>query len=120
MSDLGHSLADIRVGGKQLVVLAGLPIGESGQFLGNSLEKPDDDTNGSRLHVVAELVDGRDILKSILVKFYPQKYTGTYRNTVMAVKLHFLPNSKEDCSEDVDGRPVLKPITAVHARVKSR
>lgn len=119
MSDLGHSLADIRIGGKQLVVLAGLPIGESGQFLGNGLEKPDDDTNRGRLHVVAELVDSRDILKDILVKVDPQKYNGSYRNTVMAVELHFLPNSKEDRSEDEDGRPVLEPITAIHTRVKS-
>jgi hypothetical protein len=29
MSDLGHGLADIRVGGKQLMVLAGLPVSES-------------------------------------------------------------------------------------------
>lgn len=121
MSDLGHGLADIRVGGKQLVVLAGLPISESGQFLGDSLEESDDDTDRSRFHVVAELVNSRDILRSRrLVISFVKNMAGTYWNTVMAVKLHFLPNSKENCSQNEDSRPVLKPITTVHTGVKSR
>lgn len=119
MSDLGHGLADIRVGGKQLVVLAGLPIGESGQFLGNSLKKSDDNTDRSRLHVVAELVNGRDILKSRLVMLIVKNTVGSYRNTVMAVKLHFLPNSEKNSSQDENGGPVLEPVTTVHTGVKS-
>lgn len=119
MSDLGHGLADIRVGGKQLVVLASLPVSESGQLLGNSLEKADDDTDRGRLHVVAELVDSRDVLRSTLVISIAKNTVGTYWNTVVAVKLHLLPNSEENCSQNEDSRPVLEPITTVHTGVKS-
>lgn len=63
------------------MVLAGLPISESGQFLGNSLEKADNDADRSRLHVMAELVNGRNVLRSRLVRFYRQEirweHTGT-------------------------------------------
>lgn len=121
MADLCHRLADVRVGGKQMMVLAGLPIGESRQFLRDSLEKTDNDPDRSRFHVVAEFVYSRDILmRHKLVKHSLSTIiVKTYGNTVMAVKLHFLPNSKQNRSQDKDSRPVLKPITTVHTGVKS-
>lgn len=64
MSDLGHCLAHIGVGSKQLMMLASFPVSESRQFLGNSLEKSDNDTDGGRFHVMTELVNGGNILRA--------------------------------------------------------
>ena len=76
LPNLSHGLANIKVGGKQLVVLACLPVSESRQLLGNSLEKADNDTHGCGFHVMAELVNGRDILRSRLAKFNCWGYWG--------------------------------------------
>jgi len=77
MSDFCHRLADVRIGSKQVMMFACLPISESWQLLGDGLEETNNNTDRSRFHISAKLVNSRNI-----------------RNTVMTVELHFLPDSK--------------------------
>ena len=80
---------------------SGLPLSESRQLLGDGMEETDDDTDGSGLHIVAELVDGSGVW-----------------NTVTRIELHLFPDSQENGGEHEDRGPVLEPITTVHAGVQ--
>lgn len=98
-----HGLADGNVIVQELTVSSSLPLGESRQLLGDGVEEADDNTNGSRLHVIAELVHGRSV-----------------RDAVVAVELHLLPDSEEDGGDHKDRRPVLQTVATVDARVERR
>lgn len=84
-------------------VLAGVPLHEAGELLADGLEETDNNTNGSALHVVAELLD------LLLIRL-----------AVMAVELHQLPDGKQDRGNHEDGRPVAKLVTLVDRRVEAR
>lgn len=61
--NFSHGIANVGVGVENLMVLLGVPVGEGWKFLGNGLEKTNNDTNWSALHVVAELVNGSRVLR---------------------------------------------------------
>lgn len=62
LTNFGHRVADVCIRIKEMVVLVGVPLVESRQFLRYGLEEPDDDPNRGRLHVCAELINGGSIL----------------------------------------------------------
>lgn len=65
LTDLRHGVAHIRIRVQQLVVLLRVPLGEGGQLLRDGLEQPDNNPDGSGLHVGAELVNGGLILVGV-------------------------------------------------------
>lgn len=62
VANFSHCLTYVKVRIEKLVVLAGVPIRESRELLGNGLEETNNDTNRGGFHIVAEFVHGRDIL----------------------------------------------------------
>ena len=64
LPDFSHGFADVGVGVEDVMMLLGIPVGEGRELLGNRLEKANDDTHRSALHVVAELFNGSSILKA--------------------------------------------------------
>jgi hypothetical protein len=62
LPDFGHGVAHIRVGVEEMMVLVGLPVGESGEFLRDGLEETYNDTDRRGLHVIAELLDRSSVL----------------------------------------------------------
>nr|POE47236.1 hypothetical protein CFP56_00568 [Quercus suber] len=101
--DLGQGVTDGGVGVEKVVVFARVPLLEAGQLGGDGLEEADDDADGRRLHVLAELVDG------LLV-----------RDAVVAVELHLLPDGEQDGGEHEDGGPVLELVARVDRAVQRR
>ena len=101
--NLGHSITDGLVGVQDMMMLAGIPLHKGGELGAHGLEKTNNNTDGSALHLGAELLDG------VLVG-----------NTVVAVKLHLLPDEQENDGEHEDGGPVLQLLTGVDRRVQSR
>jgi len=56
---LRHSLANSDIIIEQLTVSPSLPLRESRQFLRNSMEQPNNNSNWGCLHIVTELIDSR-------------------------------------------------------------
>jgi len=96
-----HGFTDSDIVIKKLAMSSSVPFGERGKLLRNGVEEADDDSYRCGLHVIAELVDGSWI-----------------GYTVMAIKLHLLPNSEKDGGKHEDRGPVLKSIAAVDTGVK--
>lgn len=67
LPDFGHGVADVGVGVEDVMVLLGVPVGESGELLGDRLEEANNDTHWSALHVMAELLNSSSILKLMSV-----------------------------------------------------
>ncbi|KAI6775325.1 hypothetical protein HG530_002083 [Fusarium avenaceum] len=103
LSYFSHSLANRGVVVKKVTVLAGIPVGEGGELLGDGVEETHNNTNRCCLHVGTELVDSDRV-----------------GDTVVAVELHLLPDGQEDGGNHEDGRPVLHLLTTVDTRVQSR
>ena len=66
LTDFRHRGAHVRVRVQQVVVLLRLPIGERGELLRDRLEQAHNHPHGCRLHVAAELVDRRRILRGLV------------------------------------------------------
>jgi len=98
-----HGITDSDVVVEELTMSSCIPFGERGKLLGDGVEETNNDTNWSGFHVIAELINSSRI-----------------RNAVVAIKLHFFPDSKEDGGKHEDRGPVLEPVTTVHAGVKRR
>lgn len=103
LSHFSHSLADGDVVVKKVAVLAGVPVGEGRELLGDGVEETNNDSNRGCLHVGAELVHSDGV-----------------GDTVVAVELHLLPHGEQDGGNHEDGRPVLHLLTAVDTRVQGR
>lgn len=69
LTDFGHSAAHIRVRVEQVVVLLRLPVRKCGQLLRDGLEQANNNANRSGLHVGAEFVHSRRILKEKKKKY---------------------------------------------------
>ena len=98
VANLRHCVADIGIGGQQVMMLARIPLHERGQLLGDGLEQSNDHPDRCCLHVAAELVDG-----------------GSVGYTVVAIKLYALPNGKKYGCEDEDRGSILELVAAVDA-----
>lgn len=64
VSDFRQGLTHRRVRVQYVVVFSRIPFTQRRQFLGNGSEQTNDDANGSRFHVIAELGDNRGILNA--------------------------------------------------------
>ena len=63
ISDFSHCIAHGRIGVEQVVMLTGIPLIESGEFLRDGLEKTDDNSHWRCLHVVAKFLHSDSILQ---------------------------------------------------------
>jgi len=95
-----HGITNSDVVVEELTMSSCLPLSECWKLLGDGVEKTNNHTDRSGLHIVTELVDDSRI-----------------GNTVVAVELHLLPDGKKNRSEHEDRRPVLEPVTAVYTGV---
>ena len=126
LTDFGHSAAHVRVRVEQVVVLLRLPVRKCGQLLRDGLEQANNNANRSGLHVGAEFVHSRRILKEKKKKIHELPYNNwrnggsAYRCPIVRVKLHLFPHSQQDTGQDEDDRPVLQPVATVHTRVETR
>lgn len=75
----------------------GIPFQEGGKLLGDGLEEANDDTDWSRLHIVAKFLDN-----------------GIVWYSVVAIKLHAFPNAQQNRGENKDCRPVLELVATVN------
>lgn len=60
--DFIQRLTDGRVGIEKIVVLAGIPVTQRREFLGDGRKQPNNDANRRRFHLVAELGNGCFVL----------------------------------------------------------
>lgn len=63
LTNFRHRLTNVRVRVEEMMMLAGVPLGERRQLLRDGLEKAHDDPDRSRLHVIAELLHGSRVLQ---------------------------------------------------------
>lgn len=96
-----HGITDRHVVVEELSMAPGIPFGERGELLRDSVEEANDDSNWCGFHVIAELVD-----------------RGLVGHAVMAIELHLFPDSQQDGGEHEDRGPVLESVAAVHAGVE--
>lgn len=86
------------------MVLRGFPIGKRGQLLRDRLEQSNNDADRSRFHVGTEFINRSSVLVSSISKARTNFLAGggitgeTHRSAVMAVELHFLPDSQKNRS----------------------
>lgn len=115
--DLIHCNHHSRIIVEQMVMFPRIPFTEGWQLLGNSLEQTDDNTNRGGLHVIAKLVDYGSVLKKS-VKMRDPGQKKTYRNTVVTVKQHHLPDRKKNRCKQEYRRPVFEFVFTVDTRIE--
>ena len=76
-------------------MLTRIPLGKGRDLLRDGGEETDNDPNGGRFHIIAELLNDSIILAQEVstIKGY-NKLMVTHRNAVAAVELHHFPDGK--------------------------